>query len=99
MKKIVALVCFAVGAAACMTEPSTNKEVTSNANRPMESKSMAVHSEAEISSKEQAAWDAIKKKEWDAFGKILASDYREALDNSVHDKAASIAIVQDFELS
>ena len=99
MKKIVALVCFAVGAAACMTEPSSNKEVTSNANRPMESKSMAMPSEAEIASKEKAAWDAIKKKDWDAFGKILASDYLEVLDNGVHDKAASIANVKDFELS
>ena len=99
MKKIVALVCFAVGAAACMTEPSSNKEVTSNANRPMESKSMAMPSEAEITSKEKAAWDAIKKKDWDAFGKILASDYLEVLDNGVHDKAASIANVKDFELS
>ena len=84
MKKIVALVCFAVGAAACMTEPSSNKEVTSNANRPMESKSMAMPSEAEITSKEKAAWDAIKKKDWDAFGKMLASDYLEVLDNGVH---------------
>ena len=99
MKKILVLVCFLMTSAACTTEPTGNKDVVSNANKATESKSTAMVSEAEIIAKEKAGWDAVKKKDWDAFGKILASDYIEVLDDGVHDKAASLTSIKDFELS
>ena len=102
MKKILALVSLLVLAAACATQPSGNKDMTTNANnanKPAETKSLAPASEADIIAKEKASWDAIKKKDWDGFAKTLASDYIEVLDDGVHDKAKSVASVKDFDLS
>jgi hypothetical protein len=49
--------------------------------------------------KEKAAWDAIKNKDYDAFGAFLASDFLEVTPTTVFDKAGSVANVKDFEPS
>ena len=99
MKKILALVCFLVGVAACATQPPGNKDTMSNANKGGEMKSTAAPSEADIIAKEKAGWDAIKKKDWDALGKMLASDFIDVEDDGVYDKAGSIASLKDYDLS
>ena len=99
MKKILVLVSFLIAAAACTTEPSGNKGAVSNANKAMESKSAAAASDAEIIAKEKAGWDAIKKKDFDALGKLLTSDFIDVEDNGVYDKAGSIASFKDFDLT
>ena len=99
MKKILALVCFLVAVAACATQPPGNKDTMTNANKGSEMKSTAAPSEADIIAKEKAGWDAIKKKDWDALGKLLASDFTDVEDDGVYDKAGSIASLKDFDLS
>jgi hypothetical protein len=100
MKKILALVSFLsflVFAAACTTEPTTNTGANSNANMSMSK--TAAPSEADIIAKEKATWDLLKKKDYDAFGNLLASDYIEVNDNGVFDKAGIIADLKDFNLT
>jgi hypothetical protein len=97
MKKILALVSFLLVAAACTNQPSTNTNMSSNAN--MTTSKPAPPSEAEITAKEKAAWDTIKKKDYDAFGSMLASDYTEVEDNAVFDNAGIVADVKDFNLT
>ncbi len=97
MKKILALVSFLLLAAACTTQPSTNMSTNSNANIRMSKP--AAPSEADMIVKEKAAWDTIKKKDYDAFGNMLASDYTEVEDNGVFDKAGIIADVKDLNLT
>ena len=83
MKKILALVSLLVLAAACATQPSGNKDMpanANNANKPAETKSTGPASEADIIAKEKAAWDAFRKKDADALGKMMASDYIEVVD-------------------
>lgn len=101
MKKILVLVSLLIVAAACATAPTGNNNTTSNANKPPETKTSttAAVSESDIIAKEKAAWDAIKKKDWDAFGKALSSDYLEVLDDGAHDKAATLQSVKDFEVT
>jgi hypothetical protein len=104
MKKILVLVSLLIAAAACSTAPSGNKDVTANANsananKGGEIKSTAMVSESDIIAKEKASWDAIKKKDWDGFGKMLATDYIEVLDDGVHDKASTLTQIKDFDLS
>ena len=99
MKRILLFSCLLVLAAACSTQPPGNKDMTSNANKATETKSTGAASEADIIAKEKASWDAIKKKDWDGFAKMLASDYLEVLDDGVHDKAKSVESVKDFDLS
>jgi hypothetical protein len=100
MKKIFALVSFLsflVLAAACTTEPTTNTGANSNANMSMTK--TAAPSEADIIAKETATWDLLKKKDYDAFGNLLASDYIEVNDNGVFDKPGIIADLKDFNLT
>ncbi len=100
MKKILALISllsFLIFAAACANQPTTNTGANSNANMSMSK--TAAPSEAEIIAKEKAAWDTIKKKDYDGFGNMLASDYTEVEDNGVFDKAGIIADVKDLDLA
>src|ERR1051326_4640022 len=103
MKKILALVSLLTLAAACATQPSGNKDTTANANsntnKSADMKMTAAPSEAEITAKEKAAWDAFRKKDTDAFGKLLTSDYIEVTDMGVSDKATAIAGMKDFDVS
>jgi hypothetical protein len=99
MKKILVLVSFLVVAAACATSPTNNQNTPANANRTAETKPATAPSEADIIAKEKATWDLVKKKDWDGFGKMLASDYVEVMDNGVHDKAATLTTIKDFDLT
>ena len=100
MKKISALVSFLsllIFAAACTNQPTTNTGTNSNANTSMSK--TAAPSEADIIAKEKATWDAVKKKEYDAFGNMLTSDYIEVADNGVFDKAGIITDLKEFNLT
>lgn len=100
MKKILVLVCFLLIAIwACTPQPTGNKDTVTNANQPAESKPAAMPSESEIIAKEKAMWDAMKQKDWDAFGNMMANDFVEVLDSGVQDKAAALAGVKDFDVS
>ena len=104
MKKTLVLVSLLIIATACSTTPPGNKDAASNANsananKGAETKSTAMVSESDIIAKEKAAWDTIKKKDWDGFAKTLASDYLEVLDDGVHDKAGTLTAIKDFDLS
>jgi hypothetical protein len=99
MKKILALVSFLVVAAGCTTEPSVNKEPASNANNTVASKSTAPLSEADITAREKATWEALKKKDYDGFGKMLASDYIEVEDDGVYDKPGILTYLKDLNIT
>jgi hypothetical protein len=97
MKKILVLVSFLLVATACVTQPSTNTNVTSNAST--NASKPAAPSEAEMFAKEKSAWDTLKQKDTVAFGNLLASDYIEVTDDGVFDKAGIVADVKDFDLT
>jgi len=96
MKKLFVFVCFLVFVAACT--PMANENMT-NANKGTEMKSTAPPSEADIIAKEKAGWDAFRKKDADAFKKLLTPDFIEVLDNGTHDLASSTESMKDSELS
>ena len=97
MKKLLALVSFLIVAAACTNQPTTNTNTAPNANTSI--MKAAAPSEADMIAKEKAAWDTLKKKDYAAFGDLLASDYIEVTDERVFDKAGIIADVKDFNLT
>jgi len=97
MKKILALVSFLVVVAACATEPTTNTTTSSNANTT--TTKPAAPTETDMIAKEKAVWDTLKKKDYDAFGNILASDFIEVTDGGVFDKAGSTGNVKDFNVT
>ena len=96
MKKLLAGVCFLVLIAAC--QPVTNENMA-NANKTPETKAIAPPSEADMIAKEKAAWDAFKRKDADAFKKVLAPDYVEVHQSGINDTATVVNNMKDVELS
>ena len=88
MKKFFLLVSFLILAAACTTEPPANN-APANANTTPP-KPAATASEADAVAREKAVWDALKKKDMDAFGSMLATDYIEVGDDGIFNKAGII---------
>jgi uncharacterized membrane protein (UPF0182 family) len=84
MRKILVLVSFLLVASACANPTSTNTATNSNTNTA--TTKSAAPSEADMIAKEKAAWDALKKKDYDAFGNMITSDYVEVTDAGVFDK-------------
>ena len=96
MKKLIAGVCFLVLLAAC--QPVANENMA-NANKTPETKAVAPPSEADMIAKEKASWDAFKRKDADAFKKMLAPEYVEITPNGPGDTAATLAAMKDVEIS
>jgi len=96
MKKLIAGVCFLVLFAAC--QPVANENMT-NANKTPETKAVAPPSEADMIAKEKAAWDAFKRKDADAFKKLLAPEYIEVHDAGVTEGSKVVDDMKDVELS
>jgi len=97
MKKILVLIAFLLVASACAKQSSTNTANTSNTNTaPTKS---AAPSEADMTAKEKAVWDTLKKKDYDAFGNMITSDYLEVTDGGVSDKESILKDIKDFDLT
>ena len=77
------------------TKPATTKPATSS---PSPSATVATTS-ADAEANEKLVWDALKKKNFDAFASYLAPEAIEVEPLGVNDKAASIKGVQGFDFS
>jgi hypothetical protein len=53
----------------------------------------------EAAAREKTSWDAIKRKDYDALGNILPTDYIEVENDAVYNKASAMAFYKDFNLS
>lgn len=49
--------------------------------------------------KEKQTWDALKRKDWEAFAANLAEDQLEVEPSGVYDKAATLAAVKQFDFT
>ena len=100
MKKLLILLSFLIAiVAACAPASSGNKKSMSSAKRPMESRSMAMVSEADITVIDSAIWDVIKRKDYAVLEKMLASDYIEVQADGVYNKLGIMAYVKDLDIS
>jgi hypothetical protein len=59
----------------------------------------AAISEDDLIAKEKQVWDAIKRKDYDAFAAFLADDQMEVEANGVFDRAGTIKGVKEIDLS
>jgi hypothetical protein len=96
MKKILVIISALIVAAACAAPPTNREAAPANANVAT---APAAVTEADAIAKEKAAWDAIKNKDYEAFGNMLDEGQVEVTGEAVNDKAASIANVKVFEPS
>jgi hypothetical protein len=102
MKKIFALVSLlslAALAASC-TAPTENANLTTtgNANVAATRPSPTAPTEALATAKEREAWDLIKKKDYDTFASMLASDQILVAPDAVYDKPGTLNGLKSFEL-
>jgi hypothetical protein len=103
MRRSLPFLLLLVLLAACSAPPTnrTGPATSTNANAPAEttSTSAPAMTEADAIAQEKAIWDAIRKKDWDAFTNMLASDQMEVTNTGVNDKATSVKGVKTFEPS
>ncbi len=76
-----------------------SKQSQANANKSTESKTPVSVSEQDIIAKEKATWDAIEKKDYDAYGNMLAVDYIEVEDDGLYDKTRTVNGVREETFS
>lgn len=99
MMKLIAVIMFALIAAAC-TAPTgtTNKPEATNANALAEKKSLPM-SDAEIINEEKEAWDAVRKRDFDGFRKIMAGDGIYVSHHGVLDPTGTIKETRELDLT
>lgn len=97
MKKIFVIVSLLIVAAACAAPPTNQSAPSANTNSA--ETSAATMTEADAIAKEKAAWAALEKKDYDAYGNLLTSDFIEVGDDGVVDKAGSVAASKDFTVA
>jgi len=101
MKKLFLLLPAAALFLFACTAPPTNREATnssSSTNKPAETKAASV-TEAEVVAKEKEIWATLEKKDYPAFGSMLADDFLYVTGDGVHGKADSIKVVTGFSPS
>ena len=97
MKKTLMLVSLLALAVACVA-PNTNRETAPSANANSSPvRSSAPLTEADAIAKEKQIWDTIQRKDYDAFGSMLADNSINVTSEAVHDKAGTISNMKGFE--
>lgn len=96
MKKLFALFVALLALAACATPPPPP---TANTNAPPAKPVVVALTKEEATAREKGMWEAIQRKDFDAFAISLASDAVEVTPTDINDKAATMAGVKDFEPS
>lgn len=98
MKKILSLVSILIVVAACAAPP-TNRDAAPATSTNRATEAPAPLTEADAIAKEKAVWDVLKKKDYDAFANMLASDYTEVGADGVYDKAGIVTYLKDLDFT
>jgi hypothetical protein len=99
MKRLIALAALALLPLCGCTQPAeapANANATTANTNAKTTASPATVSEATITDQEKKIWDAIKAKDYDAFGNMLTDDFISVGPDGVSDKAGTIKSVKDF---
>jgi predicted small secreted protein len=106
MKRRLALAALLLAASACTatTENTNTGAGNTNANTNANSNAAASPtpagvSQSDLEAKERAAYDAIKAKNWDAFGAMLAEEFVAVSEEGVEARAAMLEGMKKYELA
>jgi hypothetical protein len=104
MKRLVALAALLLPLWGCAQPAEAPANVSTNANATTTTTnttttapaSTATVSEAAITDHEKQIWDTIKRKDYDAFGQMLADDFILVSNDGLHDKKDTVASIKTF---
>jgi hypothetical protein len=104
MKRLLWLAALALAASACTTTTNTNTgagntNANTNANTAAATPTPAGPTQADLEARERQVYDAIKAKNWEAFGGMLADDFHLVVSDGVHDKAQTLEGVKEYNLT
>jgi hypothetical protein len=103
MKRLIALAALLCAASACTTT-TENANTAVNANTNANTNATATPtpagvSQADIEAKEHQVWDAIKAKNWDAFGGMLSDDFVYVTGDGQSNKAQTLETIKKYDLT
>lgn len=102
MKRFIALAALALLASACATTTNTNEGANTNANAsasPAATATPAGVTQADLEAKEHQVWDALKAKNYDAFGGLLSDDFTFVTSDGVHNKQDTVSMLKGYDLT
>ena len=105
MKRLLALSALLLAASACTTTNNTNtgagnSNANANANTAAASPTPAAGpTQADLEAKERQIYEALKAKNWDAFGGMLADDFSLVVSDGVHNRAQTLEGVKQYNLA
>jgi hypothetical protein len=103
MKRLIALAALLCAASACTTT-TENANTAVNANTNANTNATATPtpagvSQADIEAKEHQIWDAIKAKNWDAFGGMLSDDFVYVTGDGQSNKTQMLDTIKKYDLT
>lgn len=105
MKRLLALSALLLAASACTTTNNTNTgagntNANTNANTAAASPTPAAGpTQADLEAKERQVWEALKSKNWDAFGGLLADDFVIVGTDGVEAKAQMMEGIKKYDVT
>lgn len=104
MKRLLALAALALAASACSTTTTNTNTGAVNANAnvaatPVATATPAGPTQADLEAKERQVWEAIKAKNWDAFGGMLADDFAIVGSDGVMTKTQMLEDMKKYDLT
>jgi hypothetical protein len=104
MKRLIALAALLVAASACTTTTdntntgAANTNANANANAAATATPAGV-SQADLEAKEHQVWDAVKAKNYDAFGALLTDDFTYVTNDGIYNKSQTIDALKKYDLT
>lgn len=101
MKRLIALVALLCAASACTTTTENVNTGAGNANAnavATATPAAAGPTQADIEAKERQVWDALKAKNWDAFGGMLSDDFITVGMDGVKTKTQMLEELKKYDL-
>lgn len=103
MKRLIALAALLLAASACTTTTDNTNTGTgntnANANTAAASPTPAGVSQADLEAKEHQVWDALKAKNYDAFGALLSDDFTYVTNSGVYNKSQTIDALKQYDVT
>jgi hypothetical protein len=102
MKRLIALAALLCAASACTTTTDNANTTAGNANANTTATATPMPAgvtQSDIEAKEHQVWDAIKAKNWDAFGGLLSDDFVIVMSDGMMNKSQTVDSLKKYDMT